>query len=157
MSLAGYGPKTGSGTDAWLLLKLDIKVLCYTKMTKMSVMQLAYSKVAQPKPGAFRPQLCHWTLTVWFRWQTVRWKASARSTLAGRVPLLSGNHIEIKIGLVYMKEEEFMIVSVGHHNTIPAYMSTLMYIFTIRYKPIIQPYILPHQMPAVSNYQIRIN
>ena len=45
-------------------------------------MQLTDSKEAQPKPGAFRPQVSHWALTVQAECLRVRWKASAWSTMA---------------------------------------------------------------------------
>ena len=35
----------------------------------------------QPKPGAFRFQICHWVLTARYGCQTVCFKASARSTV----------------------------------------------------------------------------
>ena len=53
-------PNLGQGTDAWLKLKVDSKVQCYTRGTKVSMLQLAYLKVVQPKLGAFRPRICHW-------------------------------------------------------------------------------------------------
>ena len=58
------------------------------------MMQLAQSKVAQSKPGAFRPHVCHGALTVRHRCQTVHWKASARSNgWSTFVPSYSGDYI----------------------------------------------------------------
>ena len=48
------------------------------------MMQLTHPKVAQPKSVAFRTQNRHGTLTIRHGCQTVRWKASARSTVGNR-------------------------------------------------------------------------
>ena len=53
--------------------------LNWTARSKVSVMQLARPKVAQPNPGAFRSRVCHGALTVRHGCQAVRWKTSARS------------------------------------------------------------------------------
>ena len=70
---AGRGPTScnvglmslaGPGMYAWLQLKLDHGVQSYTRGTKVSMMQLVHSKVAWPKPAAFRSQFCQGALTV---------------------------------------------------------------------------------------------
>ena len=53
-------PNLGPGTYVWLKLKLDSKVQCYTRGTKVSMLQLAHPKVTQPKLVAFRHRVCHW-------------------------------------------------------------------------------------------------
>ena len=54
-----------SWTQIWVQARmpaysLNIKLQCYTKGTKVSMLQLAHPKVAQPKLGAFQPRICHW-------------------------------------------------------------------------------------------------
>ena len=66
-------PNLGPGTCAWLYLKLESKVLCYTRVAKVSMMQLTHPKVTQQKLEAFWPQFCHGELTVQQGCQTVRW------------------------------------------------------------------------------------
>ena len=76
---------TQTWVEARMSGKQDSEVLCYTRE---SVMLLAHPKVAQLKPVASLPQVCHWALTVRHRCQTVRWKASSGSTEADQVPSL---------------------------------------------------------------------
>ena len=61
MSLAGLGRKSGSRHVC--LIRLDSKVQCYARGTKVSMLQLALQKVAQPKPEVFQPQVGHGALT----------------------------------------------------------------------------------------------
>ena len=51
---------------------------------KVSLMLLAHSKVVQSKLRAFWSHICHGALTVRHGCQTVRWKASARSSGGSR-------------------------------------------------------------------------
>ena len=70
-------PNLCPGIDAWVLLQLNSWVQFYIKV---SMMQLAHSKVALSKLGYVWRQVCHGTLTDWHRCQTDHWIASERST-----------------------------------------------------------------------------
>ena len=53
----------GPGRHAWLEFKLASVVHCYSKVTKVSMMQLSPTNVAELKPGTFRPQVClRWSM-----------------------------------------------------------------------------------------------
>ena len=63
----GLDEPSWSWTQIWVQarmpdysLKLDSKVQCYTRGSKVSMLQLAHPKVAQPKLRAFQPRICHW-------------------------------------------------------------------------------------------------
>ena len=58
MSLAGQDSKMDPATEARLWLNLDNEVQFYTKVTKVSMIQVADLKVAQPKPRVFWSQVC---------------------------------------------------------------------------------------------------
>ena len=92
-------PPEGGPVKAWGFLASSL-----SGMACLSMLQLTHLKVAQPKPGAFQPQVCHGALTVWH--EAVACQASSPG----------GNLSESKIELVLMKEEEFIVVLVGHHN-----------------------------------------
>ena len=56
MSLAGHGPKYGSRHECLIIASTG-------QRRRVSMMQLAHPKVAQPKPGAFWPEVCLcWTM-----------------------------------------------------------------------------------------------
>ena len=67
MSQAEHGHKSGS-SHVGLRFKLDSKSKCYTRGKKVSMLQLAHPKIAQP----FRPQVYHGALTIGHGRQTVR-------------------------------------------------------------------------------------
>ena len=72
-------PNMGRGTSAILELKLDTGVQCNKNV---SLMQLTPFNVVQPNPGAFQPQIRHWTLIVRQGCLTGHRKASVQSTVA---------------------------------------------------------------------------
>ena len=84
--LVHCGPDEPSWTwnQIWVQAPLPNDWLNWT--TRSSAIQ-AHSTVAQPKPVAIRPQVCLWKLTVQHWCQTVRWKASARSTVANQADI----------------------------------------------------------------------
>ena len=57
------------------------------------MLQLAHPKVAQPKPEAFQPQVCHGALTVQHKCQTIRWIVSENTPLTIVCNVLKRNEI----------------------------------------------------------------
>ena len=59
-ALLDMDPNMSPDTDARFKLKLDHRVQCHTKVSKM---KLTHPKLAQSNPGAFRPRVClRWTM-----------------------------------------------------------------------------------------------